>query len=101
MNPFEPTLKTFVSSPSLPYHELSTGYLYPCLKDLVEHDIVCRGDDERQVWGGENPRKKKEEKRKNFALKKKKKKKKKERKAAKEKKTLGKMLKCGFGLANL
>ncbi|PRQ50391.1 hypothetical protein RchiOBHm_Chr2g0132671 [Rosa chinensis] len=59
MNPFEPTLKTFVSSPSLPYHELSTGYLYPCLKDLVEHDIVCRGDDERQVWGGENPRKKK------------------------------------------
>ncbi|PRQ54299.1 hypothetical protein RchiOBHm_Chr2g0175961 [Rosa chinensis] len=67
MNPFEPTLKTFVSSPSLPYHELSTGYLYPCLKDLVEHDIVCRGDDERQVWGGENPRKKKEEKKeKNF-----------------------------------
>ncbi|PRQ49357.1 hypothetical protein RchiOBHm_Chr2g0120991 [Rosa chinensis] len=62
MNPFEPTLKTFVSSPSLPYHELSTGYLYPCLKDLVEHDIVCRGDDERQVWGGENPRKKKRRK---------------------------------------
>ncbi|PRQ51431.1 hypothetical protein RchiOBHm_Chr2g0144361 [Rosa chinensis] len=81
MNPFEPTLKTFVSSPSLPYHELSTGYLYPCLKDLVEHDIVCRGDDERQVWGGENPRKKK------FCLeKKKKKKRKKERKAAKKKK---------------
>ena len=98
MNPFEPTLKTFVSSPSLPYHELSTGYLYPCLKDLVEHDIVCRGDDERQVWGGENPRKKK------ICLKKKKKERKKEKRQKRrkiEKKTLGKMLKCGFGLANL
>lgn len=84
MNPFEPTLKTFVSSPSLPYHELSTGYLYPCLRDLVEHDIVCRGDDERQVWGGENPRKKEEKKKKKNCRKKKKMKmKKKERKAAK------------------
>ena len=97
MNPFEPTLKTFVSSPSLPYHELSTGYLYPCLRDLVEHDIVCRGDDERQVWGGENPRKKKK-----FALKKKERKKEKRQKRRKiEKKTLGKLLKCGFGLSNL
>lgn len=65
INPFEPTLKTFVSSPSLPYLELSTGSLYLSPMDLVEHDILCTGDDEDKCGVGKikrDCRKKKERK---------------------------------------